>query len=75
MAKLHIGAMLCFAIAVAFYIASWLPAGHGFAALGVGFEVLAWIIVLVNYKPSGAQSSGDAAEPGHGGSSNESKAQ
>ena len=41
MAKLHIGAMLCFAIAVAFYIASWLPAGHGFAALGVGFEVLA----------------------------------
>ena len=40
---MHTGAVICFALAILSYLTEWGGAG-GFGALGVVFEVIAWII-------------------------------
>ncbi len=41
----HTGALVCFALAFLFYLISWLPGVWGLVAVGVLFEVAAWVFV------------------------------
>jgi hypothetical protein len=40
---MHVGAAICFAIAMALYLASWMPGAIALGMLGVCFELAAWV--------------------------------
>jgi len=45
MKRLHVGALVCFALALLFYVISWVPALWAIVVLGVLFEAAAWLLV------------------------------
>jgi hypothetical protein len=55
MKRLHAGAIVCFALAMLFYLAAWLPGAIGLALIGVFFEIGAWVFVFLG--PDEAESS------------------
>jgi hypothetical protein len=46
--NLHKGAIICFAIAILFYLFSWSKVATGLAVFGVLFEMVAWIIMFID---------------------------
>jgi membrane associated rhomboid family serine protease len=46
MKRFHIGALICFAVALLLYFVSWLPGAWALGILGFLFEVAAWAQVL-----------------------------
>ena len=47
---MHIGALVCFALALFFYSFAWSTVASGLAILGVLFELAAWIILFATHK-------------------------
>jgi hypothetical protein len=43
MKNLHFSSLVCFAIAMACYLLTWVPGLLGFGAVGVFFEIAAWV--------------------------------
>ena len=41
---MHIGAIICFALALLFYSFAWNGVATGLAVFGIFFEVAAWVI-------------------------------
>jgi len=47
MKAMHVGAVICFVLAFLFYMASWAPGAYGLGAVGLCFEVVAWLLHAV----------------------------
>ena len=45
---MHIGAAICFAIAIALYLASSMPGAIALGVLGFCFELAAWVQLLAD---------------------------
>ena len=43
---MHIKAIICFALALFFYLFSWSGVASGLAIIGVFFEMAAWVILF-----------------------------
>ena len=52
MKSFHAVALTCFCLAFAFYLASSIPSAWGLAAVGMVFELVAWLIVFNTRKKS-----------------------
>jgi hypothetical protein len=45
--KWHAGAIACFLLALACYFLANVPGALGLAAIGVAFEILAWLLLWI----------------------------
>ena len=47
MRTFHVGALICFLLAAAFYLLAWLPGAYGLGFIGIALELAAWIQVAL----------------------------
>lgn len=45
MNSIHLGAIICFVLAILFYVIAWTPALWIVVVLGMVFELAAWLLV------------------------------
>ena len=43
MKAMHFGAIVCFALAIGFYLIAWVPGAYGLGFFGVVLEIAAWM--------------------------------
>ena len=50
MKAMHAGAIICFVLAIGFYLLAWVPGAYGLGFIGVLLEIAAWLQVSAGSK-------------------------